>query len=159
MHNIFFVVLSLLLLSSCVDTTRQRASLDKMFNSTSERVSFNIDKASSLKNIKQWVSTDKPAFAEVSCDSGLKNCSLLEEYLNRNNIAFENAEDSEVANNKIILVYDRVSTKTCDDELLGCSVINNLANSLSNLEQLSATQKSNSVDADYLVKAINKIKN
>lgn len=124
---------SLFALTACSATPGNLSvSPEHLLNDASELVSFSITNDGSIHHIATWVKDDMPNHAKLSCPSSSHFCQEVIQILNANHITHEEIFENE---DKVTLVYDRITARNCPPNHFGCSVSVNAIQMTPNLNQ------------------------
>ena len=129
----------------------KRVTPESLLNSSSERVAFSLLDESSLIQIKEWASEDKPTSADIACNNEYsKICKDAQKLLFKENISYS-LTPSNNGSNSIALIYKRVTAHDCDGKNLGCGVSVNTLQMIADHDQILDPSLSDEQSADNAV--------
>ena len=174
----FFASLSLFILTITVagcmakpEAYKQAGRPEALLDYSSERVTFGLGTANALDDITAWVNKDQPSRAEVSCYALDSACSGLKRILTQFGVNFTEVPSKD-GGNSVVLIYDRVSARDCDNRYVdnatsnslnlnhktfGCSVAVNTVQMVGERSQFNNPQTLGSYDAESGIKAVEKV--
>ncbi len=145
-----------------------RGGPESLLNITTERVDVALDSQGAIAEINEWIEQDKPARAELLCLSSDRLCKKAKKLLSSSDISVEHES---VASNKVVLVYERVSVRDCDNSFMtnhinpynlshptfGCSTSMNMVQMISDKTQITDPVLLGLPDADSAIKRLERL--
>jgi hypothetical protein len=152
--KLFASIFLALTLVACAAPNIKRITPESLISASSENVSFSLNNGSSLDDISKWIKEDKPAEAEVSCDTSDAICTQLKTKLRTSNIPFQMAK-APAATNSVTFIYDRVNAHDCNSYEFGCATSVNTLQMVTDHKTFVKPVLSGSQDAVRAVKSYN----
>lgn len=174
----FFAVFSLFILTITVagcmakpEAYKQPGRPEALLDYSSERVTFGLGTATALDDITAWVNKDQPSRAEVSCYALDSACAGLKRILTQFGVNFTEVPSKD-GGNSVVLIYDRVAARDCDNRYVdnatsnslnlnhktfGCSVAVNTVQMVGERSQFNNPKTLGAYDAESGIKAVNKV--
>ena len=147
------LVAASLVMTSCAHQSRTPVAAESLLNVSTEKVSFSIKNTATLPQIEKWIQYDYPTAAEISCEDDLYSCEQAKKMLEDYDILYRKTNPTS-PNNRIALIYDRITANDCDTKDLGCSVTANVLQMTSDFRQYTHPALSGSPSASRAVNDI-----
>jgi hypothetical protein len=138
---------------------------ESLIDFTKEKVSFSLDKAASLEDLKDWIKNDLPTSAELACDKVNSFCKKSADALAGLSVPFKYIGEN---NNSVVLIYNKAAAHDCSNLLtkkhhnnfiLGCSNSVNILGMVSGYEQLTNPPLLGLRDAGFATQNYNNLYN
>lgn len=115
---------------------------------SSERVEVALNSKGAIKELSDLIEDEKPTSAELLCLDSNGLCKKAEKVLKKSDVSVEHEN---VASNKVVLVYERIAVRDCDNSFMsnhinpynlnhptfGCSTSLNMAQMISDKTQIT----------------------
>lgn len=147
----------LLVVSSCANNGSESVvRTETLVSASSEKVSFPVADAASVKDIENWISNgdNRPSNAQVSCLAKNPACMSLRALLKKQKIAVTEVPFNHENGSTVSIIYNRILARSCPIESFGCSTSLNSLRMVTNREQFTKPAMSDYQDAASAVKAV-----
>jgi hypothetical protein len=174
-----FLISILAILSGCANSDLSPKTMELANNSVvnlpvqpeslidfaNERVSFSMEKSSSLDDLKDWIKNDLPTSAELACDKVNDACKKSADELAKLSVPVKYMSGN---NNNVVLIYNKTSAHDCSslqvkkhhpNFILGCSNSVNILGMVSGYKQLTNPGLLGLRDAGYATQNYNNFYN
>lgn len=165
----FYLAVSLALLASACSNIpdsaySNRGTPESLLDLSSEVVNVNVEDASGIGELSQWINQQAPTRAELTCGASTRQCARAREVLKQFGVPYKERQDGSAS---VALYYERLEARDCENRFVdnsinpynlnhpsfGCSVAANMVQMVSNRKQFVAPALKDAGDGEKAVQA------
>jgi len=165
-HTVWITTSLLLVLTSCapnIPSAHYNLTPEGMIDVAREEVTVPLDRPQGLDDLATWLEQSAPSHAILECAQGDALCSSAQRMLN--NVGVPAAWRTSNGSNQVMLSYEKLTVRKCDQrsvdrknrynnlrhKALGCSVVSNTLNAVSDKRQFINPEKLGYLDGTQAV--------
>jgi uncharacterized membrane protein YgcG len=117
--KLFYNAVLVFVLVACVQIPKEayfnRGEPESLLDVSSEVVNLKIESGASVQEITHWINQDQPTRAELNCPDGEALCARVQKVLHQFGVP---VKYTSVSDNNVVLVYERVLARDCENRYI-----------------------------------------